>query len=50
MQATNGLACQISPLPRSTTPMVSPAKSTKTFSPPTWLCRMVGETWDFQAP
>ena len=44
MQATNSLACQTSPLPGSITLMVSPAKSTKTFSPPTWLCRMVGET------
>lgn len=46
--ATNRCDCQTSPVPGSMTPIVSPAKSTNTFSPATWLCRIVGNSCRFQ--
>jgi hypothetical protein len=47
--ATNSRACQTTPVAGSVTPIVSPAKSTNTFSPATWLCRIVGDRRHFHS-
>jgi hypothetical protein len=39
----------MTPVAGSITSMVSPAKSTNTFSPAAWLWRMVGDVRRFQA-
>ena len=44
MAATNSFIGRTSPVEGSTTSIVSPAKSTNTFSPAAWLWRMVGRS------
>ena len=41
---------RLPPVAGSTTSIVSPAKSTKTFSPAAWLCRMLGRSRLLNAP
>jgi hypothetical protein len=41
MTATKILAARTSPVSPSNTGTVSPAKSTNSFSPAAWVCRMV---------
>jgi hypothetical protein len=50
MAATNSLIGRTSPVEGSMTSIVSPAKSTNTFSPAAWLCRIDGRSRLLKAP